>query len=136
MSATDIQLAAELIALRAENRRLRYRAEDAADARARARVAAMIERTYQDASALLAWHFAWQETQRSTAPLSHRRWTYAVALLKLARLADHRARYLRITASEPGRAAVKLDKAKKTALADPGSLRAVLPKSRRPGKLR
>ena len=136
MPASEVQLVNELITLRSENRRLRYRAEDAADERARARVARLVERTYHDAGALLAWHFAWQETQRATAPLSHRRWTYAVALLKLARLADHRARYLRITASEPARADAKLAKARTTALADPSALRAMLPESRRPGRLR
>lgn len=136
MPASEMQLANELIVLRRENRRLRYQVEDRGDERKRAAVARLIERTFADASALLMAHFSWQECQRATAPLSHRRWTYAVAMLKLARLADHRARYLRITASEPGRAAVKLAKAKDTALADPGSLRAVLPVSRRPGKLR
>ena len=136
MPASELQIVNEVVVLRRENRRLRYQAEDRADARVKARVARMIERTFADAQALLAWHFAWQETQRETAPLSHRRWTYAVALLKLARLADPRARYLRITASDPGRAAVKLGKARETALADPSSLRAMLPASRRPGKLR
>ena len=136
MPASEMQIASELIALRRENRRLRYQVEDDADARDLARVHRLIDRTYYDAQCLLAAHFAWQETQRATAPLSHRRWTYAVAMLKLGRLADHRARYLRITASDPGRAAVKLAKARDTAMADPSSLRAMLPVSRRPGRLR
>ena len=135
MAGSDLQLANELIVLRRENRRLRYRQEDNADARARGRAVRMIERTYLDAQALLAAHFAWQETQRQAAPLSHRRWTYAVAMLKLARLAEQRRRYLTITATRPDVALARLTKARDGVLADPGMLRAMLPESRRPGAL-
>ncbi len=135
MARSDMQMANELMALRSENRRLRYQNEDLAAERARARSERLIERTYRDAQALLAMHFAWQPTTRADAHLSHRRWTYAVAMLKAARLADHRARYLRIKASDPARAMAKLSKARDTALADPSSLRVMMPASRRPNAL-
>lgn len=135
MAASDIQLVNELMTLRRENRRLRYRQLDRADERAVAARERLIEQTYLDAQALLAAHFAWQETQRSQAPMSHRRWARAASFLKLARLAEHHRRYLTITAQQPEQAMARLTRARETALRDPGMLRAMIPKSRRPKAL-
>lgn len=121
MAGSDLQLAMELLTLRRENRRLRYRAEDNADARRRQRHARMVETAKADAEMLIGWALALQPISRSEVPLSQQRWARAVALLRLARLAPRRGR-VRIHAVPPQIMTQRLARAQETAIADPAAL--------------
>ncbi len=132
MPASDGQVISELLTLRHENRRLRYKASADPEQRRLARAQRTVDRTRRDAEVLLSAHFAWQETSRRHSPLGRRRHDAAVALLRLARLHDGR----KVTASDPGRAMLRLTKAAETATQDPSLLWAMMPRARRPDVLR
>ena len=135
MAGSDLQLAMEIVTLRRENRRLRYKAEANADARKQARHQRMVEQAKADAELMIGWAFALQPISRADVPLSQQRWARAVALLRLARLAPRNGR-VRIYAVPPPIMQQRLTKATQTAISDPGSLALFTAKGRRHGQRR
>ena len=135
MAGSDLQLAMEIVTLRRENRRLRYRAEANAEARKAARHQRMVEQAKADAELMIGWAFALQPISRSETPLSQLRWARAVALLRLARLAPRTGR-VRIYAVQPPIMQQRLTKAAQTAIADPSALALFTAKGRRHGHKR
>lgn len=135
MAGSDLQLAMEIVTLRRENRRLRYKAEANADARKSARHQRMVELAKADAELMIGWAFALQPISRADTPLSQQRWARAVALLRLARCAP-RAGRVRIFALQPPIIAQRLAKATQTAISDPGALALFTAKGRRHGAKR
>jgi hypothetical protein len=135
MAGSDLQLATEIVALRRENRRLRYRAEANADARKQARHRRIVELAKADAELLIGWALALQPISRAETPLSQQRWARAVALLRLARLAPRNGR-VRIYGVQPPIMIARLAKATETAIGDPSALALFTAKGRRNGQRR
>ena len=84
-----------------------------------------VARAYQDALLLAQLHIGYQPTSRNKAAvISRRRWTNAVALLKLARVYNCK----RFTVHSLAEIEAALDKARRIALDSPASFLARLPR--------
>lgn len=125
-------LLVELAVVRAERNRLRDMATRRAEERKRLSVRRLVERAKLDAIGLITVHYAGGLVARWYAPISARRWQYAVALLRLAGLV-RRGRDVRlIMPTHPNDALDALDRAVAAACATPGRLGALIPRSTRP----
>ena len=118
-------------ALRRERRRLIERAGLAGEARRAAAVARRADAAYLDALELITLHVGGGAVGRSTAGLPQRRWAHAVALLRLAGLAQ--GRYTRLTlCATPTATLHALHAAHALAVAQPGRWAAQMPRFARP----
>ena len=130
MAAGDLSMAARLTVLAKENSRLRYRQIEDEHERRQERWRRKVNQAFEDAKLLVGCAFATLDYTRQDAPLSERRWTAAVALLRVAGLTPKRGQ-LRIRAISPETAAGKLALARDRAIAHPELLNMHLPSSRR-----
>lgn len=128
-----IHLQSQIAALQATNKRLQRQAQKAAEQRRRERAHALIDRAHVDACQILTFWIAGAAVQRDWLDMSNRRWSYAVALLRLAKLA--RGRYLALRLADHNEALALLAKAKAKAQRSPELLLGRLPSGRRPRAL-
>lgn len=83
-------LLAELAALRRQNAIQAKRLERAGVERNQQRIERMADKALLDAAALITLHVGGGDIARDVAPLPQRRWAHAIALLRLAGLAQGR----------------------------------------------
>ena len=124
------QLLNQVAALQIANKRLQRQAQKLADERKRERAHALIDRAHVDAMQILTFWISGGAVQRDWLDMSNRRWSYAVALLRLAKLAQ--GRYLALRLADHDQALTALAKARDKAYRSPEILLSRLPNGRRP----
>ena len=127
------QLLNQVAALQIANKRLQRQAQRQAEQRKREKAHALIDRAHVDAVQILTFWISGGAVQRDWLDMSNRRWSYAVALLRLAKLAQGRYLALRLAGYEEALAA--LAKARDKAQRSPEILLGRLPSGRRPRAL-
>lgn len=132
---TPAALLNDLARMQRETKALRDRlTRDRAERRKMA-VCRIIDRAYLDALCLCTLAIGGAPAGRDYAPLSQRRWRYAVALLELGQLTTG-GRDLRIVEADPEAMIARLERAAAAAKAQPHRYAAYLPDFARPALLR
>ena len=134
VESTPAALLAEMAALRKQNARMAKRLDRTGADRQSQRVERMVDRSLLDALAIVTVHVGGGVVYRDVAPLPQRRWAHAVALLRLAGLAEGRT--VRLTLAETPQATIdRLQQAAALAKVHPARWAAFMPTYNRPEAL-
>lgn len=133
--STPAALLAEMTALRKQNARQAKRLARVGMDRQSQRVERMVDRALLDALAIVTVHVGGGLVYRGVAPLPQRRWAHAIALLRLAGLANGRTVTLRL-AETPQATIDRLERAAALAKVQPARWAECMPNYNRPEALR
>ena len=131
VESTPAALLAEMAALRKQNARMAKRLDRTGADRQVQRVERMVDRALLDALAIVTVHVGGGLVYRGVAPLPQRRWAHAVALLRLAGLANGRTVTLHL-AETPQATIDRLERAAALAKEHPARWAEFMPAYNRP----
>ena len=134
VESTPAALLAEMAALRKQNARMAKRLDRTGADRQAQRIERMVDRALLDALALVTVHVGGGLVYRGVAPLPQRRWAHAVALLRLAGLANGRTVTLHL-AETPQETIDRLQQAAALAKVQPARWAAHMPAYNTPESL-